>query len=81
MFPKLKKRIKSFILEEEGKIPKQSIIKVGSVLALAALGSAKHVFPQCGGPPGGGCNSCSCGTAEGGEGCGGCGGGCGGGCC
>lgn len=63
MLPKIKKRIKSFILEEEGKISKQSILKIGSVLLFSIIGS-KDVFGGCGGC-GCGCGGCaggSCGT-------------------
>ena len=65
MLPKIKKRIKSFILEEEGKISKQSILKIGSVLLFSVIG-AKNVFGGCGGCGCGGCGSGgSCGTVQG----------------
>jgi len=38
-FPKIKKKIKAFLSKEEGKISKQSLLKVGTVLGAIALGS------------------------------------------
>ena len=86
MLPKIKKRLKSFVLEEEGKISKQSVLKIGSVLLLSILGSSSHVGSWSGGSgggggggggsggggSGGGATGCSgaCGAAGGGEGCG-----------
>ena len=74
MLPQIKKRLKSFILEEGGRISKHSVLKIGSVLLLSAVGSTNHAF-----------GGCSCGSVDpcapgGGGGGGGCGGG-GGGCC
>lgn len=75
MLPKIKKRLKSFILEEEGRISKQSALKIGSVLLLSAVGSSSDVLGGCG---------CGCSAPVGGGGCpptgGGGGGGGGGGC-
>ena len=76
MLPKIKKRLKSFILEEEGRISKQSALKIGSVLVLSLLGSSSNVLGGCS------CGSCASDPCAGGGGGGGgsCGGG-GGGCC
>jgi len=68
MLPKIKKRIKSFILEEEGRISKQSALKIGAALALSSASLSHLADAQC--PPGGcagagGCGgSCGC-TSEG----------------
>ena len=83
MLPKIKKKLKSFILEEEGRISKQSVLKIGSVLAMSLLASSHDVLGGCGcggGSCGGGSSGGSvdpCGGGGGGS-CGGCGcGGCG----
>lgn len=75
MLPQIKKRLKSFILEEEGKISKQSVLKIGSVLVFSILGSANHVFGGCGcgcAPDpcaGGGGSGGSCGCTSSGSSC------------
>lgn len=66
MLPTIKKRLSSFILNEEGKISKSSLLKL-SAFSVSFVLSSKIVSAGCG---------CSCGCACGG---GGCGGGCGGG--
>ena len=38
--PKLKKKINAFLVEEEGKISKQSLLKTGILLTTAAVGTA-----------------------------------------
>lgn len=79
MLPKIKKRLKSFILEEEGRIPKSSILKTGSVLLLSLLGSSSNVLGGCGcatSDPCAGSGGCGGGGCGGGGCCGGCGGGC-----
>ncbi len=38
MFPKVKKRITSFLLSEEGKVSKQSLLSLGSFLSAAVIG-------------------------------------------
>ncbi|MBU4502794.1 MAG: hypothetical protein KKA79_09435 [Nanoarchaeota archaeon] len=38
MFPKVKKKIKSFLLSEEGKISKQSLLSLGSFVSAAVVG-------------------------------------------
>ena len=67
MLPKIKKRLKSFVLEEEGRISKQSVLKIGSVLATSFLASSHDVLGGCscggsccGGGGGGGGGSCGC---------------------
>lgn len=40
MFPKPNKSLNSFLLNEEGKIPKESIIKIGAIASFAAAASA-----------------------------------------
>ena len=71
MLPKIKKTIKSYLLEEEGKISKQSVLKIGAALAFSAglVNSPAHA--QCADPNGqysnsctctGSCGSCSCGS-------------------
>src|SRR3989338_5032918 len=79
MLPKIKKRLKSFVLEEEGRISKQSVLKIGSVLAMSLLASSHAVLGGCGGC---GCGCGSCTSPPPGDGCppgeGSCGGGCGG---
>ena len=40
MFPKLKKKITSFLLSEEGKIPKHTFLSLGSFMSAAVIGSA-----------------------------------------
>jgi len=47
--PRIKKKINSFLVGEEGKISKQSLLKVGVLLGGTALGtvlSAKKVYAQ-----------------------------------
>ena len=41
--PKLKKKISSFLVSEEGKISKESLLKAGTMLSAVALGSALAV--------------------------------------
>jgi len=57
MFPKLKKKIKSFLLSEEGKISKQSIITIGSILTISGFAETVNASHLC--PP---AVSCSCGA-------------------
>ena len=38
MLPKIKKKISSFLLSEEGRIPKQSLLSFGSILSAAVIG-------------------------------------------
>jgi hypothetical protein len=38
--PKIKKKVNAFLVGEEGKISKKSLLKVGAVLSTIALGSA-----------------------------------------
>jgi len=38
MLPKLKKRITGFLLSEEGRMPKQSLLTLGSFLSVAVIG-------------------------------------------
>lgn len=40
MFPKIKKKIASFLLSEEGKISKQSMLSIGSFLSAGVIGAA-----------------------------------------
>jgi hypothetical protein len=68
ILPRIKSTISSFLLGEEGKITKQSVLAIGSFL----LGSATAVSIESEIVEGSVCVSCGCG------GCGG--GGCGGGC-
>ncbi|MBI2558960.1 hypothetical protein HYW20_06585 [Candidatus Woesearchaeota archaeon] len=64
MLPKLKKKIKGFLLEEEGKISKASSLYLGAALAAASLAD---VHAQC--LPGGGGCACACaGSCSGGGG-------------
>ena len=37
MFPKLKKKIKSFLVSEDGKVPKQSLLSLGSFMSAAVI--------------------------------------------
>ncbi|MBT5492359.1 hypothetical protein HOK00_09080, partial [bacterium] len=39
ILPKIKKKISSFIMEEEGKISKQSIFALGTMIGSAAIAS------------------------------------------
>jgi hypothetical protein len=41
--PKLKKKISSFLIKEEGKISKESLIKTGILLSAIAIASLKSV--------------------------------------
>ena len=77
MLPKIKKRLKSFVLEEEGRISKQAVLKIGTALALSSI-SLSQVFGGCscgssdpcaGGGGGGGGGSCGCEEAGGGAYC------------
>lgn len=75
MLPKLKKKIKSFLLDEEGKISKASSLYLGAALAAASLAS---VEAQC--LPGGCAGACACaGSCSGGGASCGCVSGCAGG--
>jgi len=38
MLPKIKKKVTGFLLSEEGKIPKQSLVALGSFLSAAVIG-------------------------------------------
>jgi len=38
MLPKLKKSLTSFLLSEEGRIPKQSLLSIGSFMSAAVIG-------------------------------------------
>jgi len=38
MLPKLKKRIRGFLLSEEGRMPNQSLLTLGSFLSAAVIG-------------------------------------------
>ena len=38
MLPKIKKKITSFLLSEEGKIPKHSLLSMGSFVSAAVIG-------------------------------------------
>jgi hypothetical protein len=38
MFPKIKKKITGFLLNEEGKVTKQSLVSLGSFLSAAVIG-------------------------------------------
>jgi hypothetical protein len=40
MFPKIKKKISGFLLNEEGKVTKQSLVSLGSFLSAAVIGGA-----------------------------------------
>jgi hypothetical protein len=40
MFPKLKKKLSSFLLSEEGKISKQSLLTLGSFVSAAVIAGA-----------------------------------------
>ena len=42
-FPKIKKKVNAFLLGEEGKISKESLIKTGAILGIVALGTLKSV--------------------------------------
>jgi len=67
MLPKLKRKIKSFLLEEEGKISKASFVYLGAALAAASLASVNAQWAgSCGGEDGG-AGSCGC-VAAGGAG-------------
>lgn len=72
MLPKTKKKIKSFVLEEEGKISKQAILKIGTALLSSGLVSANHVFGGCSCGGGGASNPCGGGGGGGGGGSCGC---------
>src|SRR3989338_10366407 len=51
MFPKIKKKITSFLTSEEGKLSKESLIATGTFLAASAVGallSAKDAAADCG---------------------------------
>ena len=43
MLPKIKKRITSFLLSEEGKISKQALLTTGAFLAGATIGAVSSV--------------------------------------
>ena len=48
-FPKIKKKVNAFLVGEEGKISKESLIKTGALLTMFAIGalkSAKAVCPE-----------------------------------
>jgi len=62
MLSKLKRKIKSFLLEEEGKISKASSLYLGAALATASLAS---VHAQCTVS-----GSCACSDGGGGGSCG-----------
>ena len=38
MIPKIKKKLKGFLVEEEGKISKQSMLSLGSFISAAVIG-------------------------------------------
>ncbi len=48
-FPKLKKKIESFLTKEDGKISKENIVKTGIVLSVAAAAAVKNSDADC--PP------------------------------
>ena len=45
--PKIKKKVNAFLVGEEGKISKESLIKTGAVLTMFALGSIKSANAGC----------------------------------
>lgn len=71
MLPKIKKRLKSFILEEEGRISKQSVLTIGAILATLGLATTIGGTHECPNP--GSCDGCSCGSCSCGGSCCGCG--------
>jgi len=42
-FPQIKKKVNAFLVGEEGKISKESLIKTGAILSVIALGALKSV--------------------------------------
>lgn len=59
MFPKLKKRLSSFLFSEEGKISKQALVSVGSFLSTTVLASVlMSKESSAGGACGGGSGPC-----------------------
>ena len=44
MLPKIKKKITSFLLSEEGKIPKHSLLSLGSFVSAAVIGENPKLF-------------------------------------
>lgn len=77
LIPKIKNTVLSFLTSEEGKISKQSIVLLGTLVSAAAIASisSKPVHAQCyeGGGGGGGCGQTGSSTSGsvGGCGCGG----------
>lgn len=47
VFPKLKRKISSFLRKEDGKISKESLVKTGILLSLVGLSLAKTVSSRC----------------------------------
>lgn len=70
IIPKVKKRISSFLTNEEGKISKQSLLLLGTLASVAAITSlsSTSVYAQCS-CAGGGCG-CGCSTGCSASGCG-----------
>ncbi|MEA3430463.1 MAG: hypothetical protein U9R08_04275 [Nanoarchaeota archaeon] len=47
VFPKIKRKVNSFLRNEEGKISKEKIIKAGVLLSIVAIGTAKSAKADC----------------------------------
>ena len=45
--PKIKKKVNAFLVGEEGKISKESLIKTGAMLTMFALGALKSANAGC----------------------------------
>ncbi|MBW2977577.1 hypothetical protein KY331_01910 [Candidatus Woesearchaeota archaeon] len=45
--PKIKKKVNAFLVGEEGKISKESLIKTGALLSMFALGALKSAKAGC----------------------------------
>lgn len=45
--PKIKKKVNAFLVGEEGKISKESLIKTGALLGILALGALKSAKADC----------------------------------
>ena len=45
--PKIKKKVNAFLVGEEGKISKESLIKTGALLSMFVLGALKSAKADC----------------------------------